>query len=259
MTTKKTTADYQRELKRLRERFPTLKEIRTRKNFTASEKAAISRAAYYARIAALPRKERPEKLKNYVVPAQRKMSDEQYLKAARKLSKFSPSLEKYKGAKELTPAQKAAIRKKMDVLRHTENVFALSPAQAKKLKKDALLGSGVNAIRLRNTGPNTKIRVRADGSLQVTSSGRKWFYMPVGSDEIDLLQAAEKAFSQGAKQVHFWTVAGRVGTGSLDIEDFNFQLRSRYMQYLTATEGKTKADGTEYGDWLLGIAYTNDN
>lgn len=259
MSSRKKTADYQRELKRLRERFPQLKEIKAKKNFSAKDKQAISRAAYYAKIATLPRKERPEKLKNYVVPAQRKLSDKQYLKAAKELARFAPSLEKYKSAKQLSPAQKGAIKKKMDILRHTENVFSLTPAQAKKVGKDALLGSGVNAIRLRNTGPNTKIRVRADGSLQVTSSGRKWFYIPTGSGEVELLQAAEKAFEQGAAQVHFWTVAGRVGTGSLDLEDFNFQLKSRYMQYLDATAQKIKGDGSPYADWLLGIAYTNDD
>lgn len=256
---RKKSSDYQRELKRLRERFPHLKEIRAKKNFSAKDKAAISRAAYYARVAALPKAERPEKLKNYVVPSLRTLPEKEYIRTARKLSKFAPSLEKYKDARQLSPAQKAAIRRKMDLLRHTENVFALTPAQAKKLGKEALLGSGVNAIRLRNTGPNTKIRVRADGSLQVTSSGRKWFYIPTGSGEIELLQAAEKAFEQGAAQVHFWTVAGRVGTGSLDLEDFNFQLKSRYMQYLGASEGKTKKDGSDYADWLLGIAYTNDD
>lgn len=259
MSSRKKTADYQRELKRLRERFPQLKEIKAKKNFSAKDKQKISRAAYYARIAALPRKERPEKLKNYVVPAQRQLTEKQYLKAAKELARFAPSLEKYKTAKQLSPAQKGAIKKKMDILRHTENVFNLTPAQARKLKGEALLGSGVNAIRLRNTGPDTKVRVRKDGSLIVTSSGRKWYYIPTGTDEIELLQAAEKAFEGGAVQVHFWTVAGRVGTGSLDIEDFNFQLKGRYMQYLSASEGKQTKGGKDYADWLLGIAYTHDD
>ena len=251
MARKKSNSEYAKELKRLRAKFPQLKEIRAKKNFSASDKAKISRAAYYNKIAATPKRERPEKLRDYQLPLERNKPDSYYKREARRLAPLLDKPEKfreYSSASKLTPAQKAAITKKANLVRGESGIFKLTKTQAAKLPKDALLGPGIKAIRLRNTGPDARLRILKGGKMSVTSGGRKWVYDPIGSDETALEEAAAEYFEQGATQIHFWTFYGRAGTAALDIEDFVFQLRSKYMQYLDASREKYDAE------WLLGLA-----
>ena len=262
---RKTDVNYKKDAARLSDRFPALEKLaKQRKKLTPAQKAQISRANNVARIMRENVADRPEKYQKYRFPAERHPPEKFYKDAARKIAKFTDDPQKYRtwAAKKtkLTGAQKAAIRKKIDIARHTENFYALTPAQAKKLPAHALVqdrdkagrvSTRLNAIRLRNLSDDGKVlRILKNGTMTVRSGGRKWYYIPCGTEAEILAAEAEDAFAKGAQEVYFWTVHGRVGGGSGDMEEFLIQLSERYMQYLTASEQAKQST-----DWLLGIAY----
>lgn len=262
---RKTNKEYKEAAKRLENRFPSLEKLsKKRGKYTPAEKAQITRAQNVTRIMRMRVDERPERYKKYLFPAQRHPPESFYKKEARRLAKYTNDPKKYRewaSEKKMTGAQKAAVRKLSDTLRSTENAFKLTKKQAANIPSVALVQSvtrkgkteiKLNAIKLRNTGPDARItRVSKDGTLHVTSGGRKWKYIPVSPPEIDsLAQAGEDAFADGAQEIYIWTVHGRVGGGAEDMGEWLEQLSQQYMVYLSAADQAKKSR-----EWLIGVAY----
>jgi len=176
---------------------------------------------------------RPRKRKE-----KRPVSD--YVEAARKLSKFVPSLKKYRRRKTLTRYEKAAITRKQKALQYTDHLIPITKKQYKKLKRFTP-GPGIQAVQLRNTGAHTKISFVRD-NMMVTSNGRTWLYWELDRAQVKskkgMTKAAREAFAmqfpveriaalaQKAFEdleplaVYLWAPSGRVGRGFQDLPAF---------------------------------------
>jgi hypothetical protein len=162
----------------------------------------------------------------------------------------------------MEPWEKAYItRTRKTISLADPNIFPISKEMAKKIPPEARRGKGgISAIKLKNVNRLDKIEEK-HGDLIVTASGRRWYYRPVDFEwrELDQIppafaNAAEAAFDNKAKQVFFWTVHGRVGTGAASMNEFLRMLRQDYMGYMSETIQQEELAGIDYEQWLLGIA-----
>lgn len=189
-------------------------------------------------------------------------STEDYLKSAKELAKFAPSLKKYRRRKRLTRYEKAAISRKEKLLKYASELIPVTEKQAKALKNE-LFAPGIRAIQLRNTGGKAKIRV-VKKDLMITTNGRTWIYWKLDKfDETSIAFAGDIAFNQirqafpiekiaelagkafkniKTKEVYLWAKSGRVGEGFLDVESF--------MEWL----GESYGGYNDPSSWVNGIA-----
>lgn len=158
----------------------------------------------------------------------------------REYSKFAPGLSKLKGKSRITSAERAQLTRLKKALRHTENLKPLTEKQAKALAKaghkDLLVGNGVRAIRLRNTSPEAKIRIKKDG-LIITSNGRTWEYHPVAAEIGALADYGIALLERGdVAQINLWTNRGRANEGFSRKQAWLDYLHDRFAQYVSQTE-----------------------
>lgn len=158
----------------------------------------------------------------------------------REYSAFMPSLQKLRGKSRVTASQRGLISRAAKKLRYTENLRPLTEKQAKQLQKrgesDLIVGKGIRAVRLRNTAPNAKIRVRKSGII-VASNGSTWEYHPVSSD-IDALAeyGLEQLERADVRAIALWTSRGRVNETFSRPEAWVDYLQRRYAQYVQQSE-----------------------
>lgn len=213
------------------------------------EKAAIARAAK--------------------LPPIPKRDDASYIRAAKELAKFAPSLKKYKKLRKgerLTGSQKAAIAHKEKLLRYSDYLTPVTEKQAKKMK-GLLYAPGIRAIRLGNTGEDAHIKkiARVTNDIHFVSNGRDFLYWQLGirnqrNDEeppnkksrgklkeagkaaLDnfkntfpieqIAELAQRAFKKiRTRQIFLWAEAGRVGEGFHNFDEFMQWLYESYSQY----------------------------
>lgn len=200
-----------------------------------------------------------------------KRPTKEYLDAAKRLSKFVPSLKKYRKVKELTRWEKAAIRRREKQLRYADHLIPLTAKQAKTFKRQ-LFAAGVHAIQLRNTAPDAKIKIFGRDMI-VSSNGRQFLYwkLPIRSKRIldktpaqnaainkrsqrvlkeaanialnkgigsfpieqiaDLASKAFKKMKGKIKQIYLWSEIGRVGEGFRTFDEFVGWLYESYSSY----------------------------
>lgn len=170
-----------------------------------------------------------------------------YIAAAKKLKIYAPGLAKYAKRKTLKPHEKSAIARKEKLLRHTENLIPVTAQQAKTLKrKNALVGNGIRAVRMRNTAPDAKVKIR-NGQLFVESNGRTFEYVSVEAEPRSLLAVAEDIFNNSKNvTVWLWLNAGRAAAGYRTIELFAQNVIANFNQYQDAAE------------FILGLAYLDE-
>lgn len=217
---------------------------------TPAEKAAIQREAYRTGVD--------------IVPTKR--SDESYIESARNMSEVVPAFEKYKRVHKkrtkLNNGEKAAIRKKEDVLKYAKHLVPIKGEKRRKQWKNQFYAPGVAAVNLENiTDDATVTLVRKD--LIVTNNGRTWLYWSLDTDAPAMKKGARDAFTQPAqifpmeaiaklvekafkrpttKEVYLWAKAGRVGHGFLSLKSFLYWFNKAYGGY------------TEQDKWVNGIA-----
>ena len=156
----------------------------------------------------------------------------------RELSRYVPSLKKLRGKSRITSAEAAQLTRAKKRLRHTENLRIVTDKQAKILKKKGLLaGHGVQAIRLRSTAENAKIRVTKSGMV-ITSNGRTFEYHPVKPDIDALAAAGERLLERSdVATIYLWTNRGRTDEGFTYFHKPPLQggwleyLQQRFQQY----------------------------
>lgn len=162
----------------------------------------------------------------------------------REYSKFVPGLrklqDKARKTGKLSSHEVAQLTRAKKALRHTEALKPLTEKQAKALAKaghkDLLVGKGVRAIRLRNTSPEAKVRIRKDG-LIVTSNGRTWEYHPVAPTVDALADYGVMLLERGdVAQINLWTNRGRVNEGFSRKSAWIEYLRDRFAQYVQTSE-----------------------
>jgi len=250
------TESYLRDAKALARLFPSLAKYKRRKTLRPAEKSAIARARNVFEITQLPNDQRPEKYQHYTFPADRKRSDASYIKAARRMADVAPAMAKYKGRKQLTPSEKAAIAYKEKRLRHASALEPVTEKTAKKLERTAkrIAGKkarvifpipGIRAIKLRNIEEASGLYDEFDKSgklirkaflksRKVTAtdygmsvrvqylSGVKRFYKFVytGADREAMIAAADELFAEGARQVTVWLNHGRASESQPNTERF---------------------------------------
>lgn len=190
-----------------------------------------------------------------------------YIRHAKELAQFAPSLKKYKNRKTLKPSEKSAIRAKMNALKYTDRLVKVPVKQMRALK-DYLVAPGVNAVKLNDTGADAKIVKVDKDHLAVRSNGRIWLYWRLDAmqpknwrrslkkaaetafitpdafpiEKIQML--AERAFANiKTIQVALWAKSGRVGEVFRDIGSF--------MDWLTDTYTLAYKDTDE---WMNGLA-----
>ena len=173
------------------------------------------------------------------------------MQSAKRLAQFAPSLRKYRRRKTLNRWEKAAIARKENKLKFTDQLFPLTATQSKKLKdKDALVGGGIRAIRLRNTAAGASVRV-ARNKIEVKSAGRQWFYITIDPPDGDLLAAAaERIYAEGRRRkkvttIYIWTVQGRANLGSRSERIFVEEIAARMAAY-----------DFDPNAFIIGLAYT---
>ncbi len=153
----------------------------------------------------------------------------------REAAKYVPSVAKLKGKKRLTAAEKSTLTRAKKQLQYSQNLRPITEKQAKLLKArgegDLIVGKGVRAIRLNNTSPNAKIRVKKSGVV-VSSNGRTWEYHPVSSDVDALAEYGEAQLERDdVIQIALWMARGRSSEGFEDGEDWVSYLSNTFAQY----------------------------
>ena len=172
-------------------------------------------------------------------------SDRNYLRAAAKLTKLVPSLEKYSGRKKLSTQEKSAIARAEKKVREAGRLIPLTKLQAKKLKdKSAMAGNGIRAVRVDNTQAGARVYVDKKGNLKIKSGGRTIQY--VSADFPDgVMVEAEKVFAENRRAtVWLWLKGGRANKASRDEADFARYVMSKLQAYKQTDQ------------WILGIAYS---
>ena len=223
--------EYLRAARKLAETKPQFQKYITRVDLSANEKAGIARVAKLAPL--------------------KKRSTFEYLEIAKRLSKLAPGLKKYTRRKELNNGEKSAISHKEKILRYSDHLIPVSTKQAKKLK-GLLFAPGVQAIQLRNTSPDAKIK-KVGKDIVLTSNGRNFIYwrlenvkprgMKKAADTVfnkfeatfqieHIAALAQKAFKKfKPKQIFLWAESGRVGEGFADFDVFMDWIYESYSQY----------------------------
>jgi hypothetical protein len=179
-----------------------------------------------------------------------------YRASVGELSKFVPSLEKYKSRKRkkgprFTPSEKAAItraEKKVQAAGLSSGILRpLTKRQAAALKDRSLLvGNGIRAVRLRGIDPTAKITVK-NGKLIVTSGKRTWRFQRSAPFPKEVMRRAKQAFTRGAKAVDLWFVQGRLGFAAASLNLFAERVAEFFAQYAESDP--------DFDDWFQGIAY----
>jgi len=174
-----------------------------------------------------------------------------YLSSARNLSQWAPSLKRYAKRKTLTPAEKAAITRKENILKHY-NLASFKPltsAQARIAKRQGLLEEkqGVRGIYLRNSAPGAKVTI-SKGKISVRSNGHTIRYVRVSPpDPVDIVQAADEAFSHKGKiTVWLWTRSGRASAGFRSLRQFAAHVMAAFAAYKDTDE------------WINGVAWLEE-
>lgn len=192
-----------------------------------------------------------------------------YIQSAINLSKFVPTLKKYKRRKRLTRYEKAAIARRENELKWVlPKLRPLTATQARSLKDELFrpkmrikkgphegeyrYSGGVRAIVLENTETHAEIHhIKQD--LFITSNGRLWLYWKLNRFRMsDMIKAGTKAFKEvrqtfpletigelaerafkrvTTKEVYLWTVNGRVGEGYQSINQFMKWLMDNWAGY----------------------------
>jgi hypothetical protein len=181
----------------------------------------------------------------------KKRTTDDYVKSAKILAKFAPSLAKYKRRKKLSAQEKAAITRKENLLRFASELVPVTKKQARLLKNE-LFAPGIRAIQLRNTGGKAKIKI-IKKDLMITVNGRTWIYWRLDKFDTESIEyagtvaftqirqafplekvaeLADRAFSSlKTKEVYLWSKQGRVGEGFKDIESFMEWVGESYGGY----------------------------
>lgn len=212
-----------------------------------------------------------------------KRPTQEYLDAAKRLSKFVPKLAKLKRRKTLTTGEKSYITKAENALRWVDNLRPLTKVEAKQLKGATYEGAvnipekykmingerivtreaksypfkGVRAIQMKNISPDAKIKIIKDKQtgkykMQVVSNGRTFDYLkPRNTSPEEMLALAEKLFADPTvKEIYLWTSQGRVGQGFGSVYSFMEWFNKSYHGYKN-TEKWVKGFQV---DWVSGIA-----
>ena len=194
-----------------------------------------------------------------------KRSEIEWKSAAKKISKFVPTIDAIDLRRKLTPGQKRSIRYREKQLRTAYNLFPVSAKAAKELGKDVLYAPGIRAVEFRNVSSTAKIK-RVSKGVFLESNGRDWLYqkLPKIKSSTPLAQAAKATFNTpivdifdfetiarqakkafrnpSVQSVSLWTKQGRA--------DETFDDLKAFMRWLYASFHKYK--DTER--WMLGIA-----
>lgn len=199
--------------------------------------------------------------KTAITRASERRPDSDYIQSANKLSSIVPKLKKFKRRKKLTRAEKANIRKKERQLKYMDHLIPVKKKDLKTLRP-FMVGPGIQAVQLRNTGNNVKLSV-LNGDMLIESNGRLWLYWSLDKlHSSDMAKAGETAFGiRGAfpmeqilelaqlaynnprtMAVGLWTAQGRVGNP--------FPSMRQFLEWITLSYS-TYADVEK---WVNGIA-----
>lgn len=172
-----------------------------------------------------------------------------------------------------------------------DNLYPVSKSYAKKHKNELFTGKdekhalhGIQAIRLKNTASDAKIRFETEGDINVTSNGRTWIYWrlsraavrnkkgELGNKAKDAFSAkfpievvnelAEEAFAKlDVDAVYLWTTAGRVGDGFSSLRQFVLWMNEhwqagRYTSLVETSEGSGRffEKDSDPAAWISGLA-----
>lgn len=201
------------------------------------------------------------------------------LDSAKELSKYVPRLKKYKRRKTLTRGEARGIVRKEKLLAGVEDLFPVTKKQARRLKRQKMFGPGVQAVRLKGTPKDTKIKVNKAGTLTFSSASEQWVFWPLDRETVrqrrGLKKAAGAAFEKRfpieivkdlaaeafshlqVHAIHLWTNAGAVGIGYQDFPRFSLFVdekwhAGRYMR--VDPETRELKDASDPGLWVNGIA-----
>lgn len=252
MSTRKarfTPAVYRALAERLTKSNPAYAKYTGHGDLSPAQKAAITRAAYAAKIAK---------------PLQPR-DDRSYILSARNISKVAPGLKKYRKTPlktKLTPSQKGSITHKENILRYASNLKPIPKRLARKMR-DKFYAPGIQAMNLVGVNQDAKLHfLRKD--LTLTQNGRNWLLLSVDPTNrqamkdaatqaftsprtifpIDQIAAlAERAFRRPTTLVvKLWTTQGIVGPPNETIKQFMLWFNARFSKYNKVEE------------WINGIA-----
>lgn len=215
--------------------------------------------------------------------AKRQTAD--YLLTVRRLSKYVPSLKKFKNRQRLTKSEKATIRRRERQLNLGVNLNQLHPVtklQAKRLGRKKLFLPGIQAIQLRGVKPG-EFKVTKHGDIEVTAGEGRWLYWSLDRETvrsgIKMEYAGQQAFKKkfpielvadltalafstlAVQQVQLWAHAGRVGDAKKSAAQFVMWVQEkwqegRYVGTITVEGGDESSDP---GKWVNGIAILLEN
>lgn len=163
-----------------------------------------------------------------------------YLKSAREIKAFAPSLAKYSRRKSLRPQEKAAIQRKLNLVSKLSRSAELKPLTKQQFKslrdKSVTVGQGIRAVRLRNQ-PDAKISVER-GRLIVRSHKRKFEYFKTRSDADSIIDKARDLFAKRKRRqaVYLLNQYGRSAQGFGDLNSLTRFLDERWSQYKATQE-----------------------
>jgi hypothetical protein len=153
---------YLRAAEKLAEKNSNFLKYVGRTELTPAQKSAIAKSAKLPKI--------PQR------------TEREWIEAAKRLSKFAPSLEKYnfkiitKGRK-LNSGQKSAIAHKEKLLKYSDHLVIIPKRDRKRAIREEwdLYAPGIFAMPLRNTSEDARI-IHLNKTMTVTSNGRTWLY-----------------------------------------------------------------------------------
>lgn len=210
----------------------------------------------------------------------RTRSTADYLRSAKSLTAFVPSLKKFNKRKTLTKSEKATIRRREKQLKNIPYLVPLSKAQAKKMTRRKTFLPGVQAVQLRGVGYDADVKFHG-GDIEVREHGEHWIYWSLDRDTVrsrkGMRDAGEEAFSETfpieklsdmtreafkryhVKEVHLWAHAGIVGDGFQSLNQFVMWVNEkwnngRYVTVRQNTCGDIYSDPSDPGKWINGIA-----
>lgn len=175
-----------------------------------------------------------------------------YLSSAKNNGTLVPSLKKYRRRKTLSAAEKAAITRAENHVKTASRggeLLALSKAEAARLKdKDALVGNGIRAVRMRGAR-GAKVTVKKDGQLTLKRGSRQWFFEGQPPDPATLATRIGDIFSNATGEVFLtvWTAAGRLPQ--------TFPEVGPAIDFVTAFVEQYQSLDPDFEEWFLGIAW----
>lgn len=201
----------------------------------------------------------------------------EYVKRAKRLSKFVPELREYKSAETIDTKAIRRIKRREKQLVHAYNLRPVSKSFAKR-NPDLLIARGVHAIQLSDTSSTAKI-TGAGKDMFVTSNGRTWLYWKLDRETVKgkrtLKSAGQKAFDmqfpierlQRLAEIAFkkfkplgislWSVTGRTSQIHRDIEDFIRFVNAHWQagKYISSPNVETgRSYKSNPEEWVNGLA-----